>query len=301
MKKIELKRIKEKSDVMKGDIITKEKISEFINLALATSKIKKIIVEQKNGDWDLRTNINLFIYGKIGSTKSTLLNEISKNTHSKKPFTDLTFPALIGSIDKLTRQLLIGACWECRNSLLLLDEFDYGTRKKDTIRVLLQLIEGGEYNKKLASFSAPTREIDGDLFYSFENGTFNIKTRFSLITTTMKYPYSTHNIELQALMSRSICIPFYPNKLDLNKIAQGFPIFKYKNIPLKSDETIIKRKDYNIIFNFVNKKSDGTNYLRIIGDCVRVFAVLKKHRYDLYNLIINLGQRKFIGTNIKRN
>lgn len=291
MSKKEEKMQKSQNDDLPSEI-SKQQISEFINISLATSRIKKIVVEEKKGDWEFRTNINLFIFGRIGSTKSTFLGEIARKTAGKEPFTDLTYPALIGSIDKLTRQLLIGACWECRNSLLLLDEFDFGNRKKDAIRTLLQLIEGGKYSKKIASFSAPTHEKDGDLFYSFENGTFNIKTRFALITATMKNPYQTQNAELKALMSRSICIPLYPNNKELKRIAQGYPIFTYKEIPVK-EEVKINKKDYNRILNYVDNRNDGTNYLRIVGDCVRVFAVLKKHNFKLYSLIIKFGQKKF--------
>ena len=284
-------KIKEKG-IKRKETLTKKEISKFVNIALATSKIKKITVEQKNGDWDLRTNINLFIYGEIGSTKSTLLNTISKLTNSKKPFTHLTFPALIGSIDKMTRQLIIGSCWECRNSLMLLDEFNFTKRNKDDIRALLQLIEGGEYNKKLASFSSPTKETDEDLSYSFENGEFNIKTRFSLIVVTMKHPYFTQNMELKALVSRSLCLPFFPEKKILSEIADGFPLFKFKEYKVEP-EIIIKKIDYKIIKKIVDDKTNGINYLRIIGDCVRVFAVLKEHNEDIYNLIIKLGSKKF--------
>jgi len=119
----------------------------------------------------------------------------------------------------MTRQLLIGACWTCRNSLLMLDEFNFSKKNKDDIRALLQLTEGGQYNRKLASFSAPSKEIDKDLSYSFENGEFNIKTRFSLIATTMKNVYNSQNIEVKALVDRSICIPFYPTKEEILKIT----------------------------------------------------------------------------------
>lgn len=271
----------------------KDIISEFVNIALATSKLKKIVVEQEKGDWDMRTNINLLIYGSIGSTKSTLLNQIAKKTQCLKPFTDLTYPALIGSIDKLTRQLLIGSCWECRNSLMLLDEFDFGKRKKDDIRVLLQLIEGGEYGKKLASFSAPTKEIDEDLYYSFENGTFNVKTRFSLICATMKYPYNSQNMEFKALVSRCIALPFYPDKKELKRIANGYPIFKFVDLTPANPIVKISKKNYDYILNYIDERSNGNNYLRTIGDCVRTFAVLKEHRTDLYDLIIKYGSKEF--------
>jgi len=273
--------------------ISKEYLSELINISLASSKIKEIIIKEENSDFDGRTNINIFLYGSIGSSKSTLLKEISKKANCKSAYTDLTYPALIGTIDKLTRQLLIGACWECKNSLMLLDEFNIGKRKKDDIRALLQFIEGGEYNKKLASFSSPTNETDDDLFYNFENGTFNIKTRFSLILATMKYPYKSQSPETKAFVSRSIAIPLYPTKKELLKIAQGYPLFEYRDLTPKNLKIVVNKNNYAKILKYIYDKIDTENFLRIIGDCVRVFAVLGKHRYDLYDLIIKFGNKKF--------
>lgn len=277
----------------KEEQVDKKTMNELINLALASSKVKKITVEQENGEFDMRTNINIFIYGQIGGTKSTLLNEIAKKTKSIEPFTDLTYPALIGSVDKMTKQLLIGACWECRNSLLLLDEFDFGKREKSDIRALLQLIEGGKYNKKMASFSAKTEEEDEDLRYKFENGQFNIRTRFSLVLVTMKYPYTSQNQELQALITRSICLPWYPEKKDLMRIAQGYPLFNFVDKTPKNLEIRVKKTDYDKIYNYVFDRTNHPNALRIIGDCTRIFAIEKKHRTDLYDLLIKLGTKKF--------
>ncbi len=272
--------------------VDKSVITELVNISLACAKLKKIEVEQEKGIYNLRTNLNLFLYGQIGSTKSTLLKQISKQTKSKKPFTDMTYPALIGSVDKMTRQLIIGASWECRNSLLLLDEFDFNKKNKDDLRALLQLVEGGEYNKKLASFSTPCEEIDDDLSYHFNNGEFNIKTRFSLIVATMKFPYRSQNKELQALASRSICLAWYPDKKELIKLAQGHSLFKFEDKTPQKLEQKIKKKDWDKIIKFV-EKTKTHNLLRIAGDCARVFAIEGKHREDLYKLIIEQGSRSF--------
>jgi len=277
----------------RNESLNKEILAKFVNYALASSKIKNIKIKQEVGEYNLRPNINLFIYGSIGSSKSTLLNQIAEKTKSKAPYTELSFPALIGSVDKMTRQLVIGASWECRNSLLLLDEFNFAKRNKDDIRALLQLIEGGKYNRKLASFSAPQEEIDEDLYYKFENGEFNIKTRFSLILATMKYPYTSQNQELQALISRSITLPFYPSKEVLKKIAQGYSIFNYKDKSPKKENIIINKKDYDYILNYVDKKVEENNFLRIVGDCVRIFAIEEEHKTDIYDLIIKFGNKKF--------
>lgn len=282
-----------KQEEKKEDSVDKSVITELINISLACAKLKEITVEQEQGNYNLRTNLNLFIYGQIGSTKSTLLKEIAKKTKSKQPYTDLSYPALIGTVDKMTRQLIVGASWECRNSLLLLDEFNFSKQNKDDLRALLQLIEGGEYNKKLASFSSPMEETDEDLKYNFLNGEFNIKTRFSLIIATMKYPYRSQNQELQALASRSICLSWYPDKKEILKLAQGHSLFKFVDKTPKSLSKTIKKKDWDYILKFVEEKTDSPNLIRIVGDCARIFVIESKHRKDLYDLIIKQGSKRF--------
>ena len=146
-----------KKEIEDVNSVDKNIIAEFVNISLACSKLKEIIVEQENGEYPLRTNLNLFLYGQIGSTKSTLLKQISEHTGAKKPFTDLSFPALIGSVDGQTRQLIVGASWECRNSILLLDEYDFTKRKKDDMRALLQLLKGEVILESLRAFPLPSR------------------------------------------------------------------------------------------------------------------------------------------------
>lgn len=279
--------------IEKKESVDKKVLTEFVNISVASSKIHNIEVEQEQGIFNMRPNLNLFIFGSIGSTKSTLLKQIAEQTKSKKPYTDLTYPALIGSIDGMTRQLIIGASWECRNSLLLLDEFDFGKRKKDDIRALLQLIEGGEYNKKLASFSSPMEEKDGDLNYSFKDGEFNIKTRFALVVATMRYPFTSQNIELKALMTRSVVLAWYPEISDLKKIAHGHSLFKFEDKTPEEKIIRIKRTTYEKILKYVEEKNENGNFLRIVGDCCRIYAVEGKHREDLYDCIIHFQNKKF--------
>ena len=274
--------------------ISQKQISKLINIALASSQIETLVVKEKNGDYEFRPDIHLFIYGEKGSTKSTLLKEISRKIPTIPPYTHLTFPALVGSIDKDTKQIIHGACWECKRNFLLLDEFDFNQRNKELIRALLQLMEGGVYSRKISAFSIPSDDSDGDLYFKFKSGKFDIKTRFSLILATMKYPYNSQNLELQALISRCIALPLYMDKGDLMKIAEGEPLFEYKKINVRKN-IIVNRKDYEKILNYVDKNTDegGENLLRIAGDCTRVFAVLGKHNEDLYNIIVKLGSKKF--------
>lgn len=277
--------------------VEKETISEFINIALASAKIKKLIVEEEKDIFEMRQNIHLFIYGEKSSTKSTLLNQITNRTKIQESFTHLTFPALVGSVDNQTKQLMVGACWECRNSLLCLDEFDFGQRNKDVIRAILQLTENKRYRRKISAFSIPVTLEEEGLYFKFENGEFNIKTRFSLILATMQFPYNSQNQDIQALISRCITIPLHLTKEELGEIARGNPLFRYEDLTPKELEITVKKNDYKKILEYVERNTDGkgTNFLRIVGDCVRIFAVLKKHRFDLYEIITILGSKKFPG------
>ena len=279
-------------------VLTKNQISEIINIALASAKIKKIIVEEEWGEFFLRTNMHIFLYGARSSTKSTILKNIKEQTHCPGTIiTHLTTPALIGAIDNNTKQAQIGACWECKNNFLFLDEFDFAKRDKELIRAILQLTESGEYVKKIAVFSAPLEEKEEDLFFKVKNGEFQIKTRFSLVLATMIFPYTSQNKDLQALVSRCVAIPLYLSKSNLIEIANGKPLFRFVNLTPKKLEIKINKRDYKKILNFVEKNTgeEALNFLRIVGDCVRVFAILKKHREDLYKIIITLGSKRFSG------
>ena len=78
--------------------------------------------------------MHIFLYGVRSSTKSTILQNIKEQTHCPGAvITHLTTPALIGAIDNNTKQAQTGVCWECRNTFLFLDEFDFTKRDKELI------------------------------------------------------------------------------------------------------------------------------------------------------------------------
>jgi hypothetical protein len=269
-------------------IITKRAIiSKLINLAIASAKVKSLVLEEEKSNVSIRPQINILIHGGIGSTKSTMLKEISKKINCPLPITDMTFPALVGSIDKQTRQIIPAMSWECKNTLMLMDEFSMDNQI--TGNAILQLAEGGEYSRKLSMWSMPTEDKCEDLFFKAHNGTISIKTRFSLIFATMRNVEYTQSKLLKALISRCLVIPYYPVKAELENIANGNPSFFYKEIIPKEKDVFIKKSDYNKIKKFVDESDvDMNNYLRTIGDCCRVYAVIGKHDEELYTLICSL-------------
>lgn len=271
-------------------------LSEFVNIALATSRINTLKIEQENQIKEIRPSMNLFIFGRIGSTKSTLLGEISEKTNSPEPFSSITYPSLIGSVDSKTLKVMKGACWNCRKSLLLLDEFDFSDRSqntKNTIKALLQLTEGGKYQRKIASFGQNCKKEDENLYFIFKEGTFTIKTRFSMILVTMKYPYTSQSQDLIALTTRCVCLSWYPSYEIIKEISKGNKIFNQEQKKLSRKEMIIKKEDWEHIINYIEQKVITTNLLRIANDCIRIFAVEQKHRYDLYDYVIISGTKTF--------
>lgn len=164
--------------------------------------------------------LHLFISAPFGEFKSTLLKEINQ-AYPSKIYTHLTFPSLIGSIDKHTKQIIPAAAWECRNKLMLLDEF-IATRPSLVSQTLLQLLEDQYYSRKIAVYSADLNEEDGDLFFRVKQGSIEVKTRFLCIMATMKNIKKAREYAFKALLSRyslALILLFIASDLDASVIA----------------------------------------------------------------------------------
>jgi hypothetical protein len=270
--------------------ITKDKLSKLLNLVIASAKIRKIIIEQEYGNYELRPQIHLIITGKRGRNKSTILNEVTKHFNSN-PYNDLTPASLIGTIDAETKEVLPGAGWDCRNSVCCIDEFlfkDAQSKPNPIINILLNLTEGNQYYKKRLAIknSRNINFIDKDCYYKVNNGEIELKTNFSLIIVSMQ-DLRFANSQLQAMVSRCIPLIWDPPFEILKSIAMGQKLFEYKNLIKGNTTKKIKRKDYEIIVNHIIKLScSAGNFLRCVGDCSRAFAILGYHDYELYEDIL---------------
>jgi hypothetical protein len=97
-------------------------LGTLVNLAANSTKMKKLTIKEPFREFSLRPQIHLFISAPFGQMKSTILDQIAK-LYSAKIYTHLTFPSLVGSIDRSTKQVIPAAAWECRNKIMVLDEF----------------------------------------------------------------------------------------------------------------------------------------------------------------------------------
>jgi len=252
-------------------------ISHLVSLTIGSSKIHELTLRQRKESIPIRPQIHVILRANTGSLKSTILREIGK--HEGLPVLDeITQAGLVGTVDSRVMQLIPGKAWECRNKLLLLDEFRFRRQSDDWI-VFLKLLEDQTYARKLGLFSSKIDLSDGDLYLRQENGQIEMKTRFATIIATMRDFRRYSNQEFKAFVNR--CIPYeYKFTLDqLENVAKGAHLLKIKEYhPDRQVE--IGRSAYLEILRFIRSRTvwrDSLtmqqNYLRIIGDLCRVYAV----------------------------
>ena|SRR6056297_515555 len=268
----------------------KKLLNKYMNLAIASAKIQSIKIKQPVGTYTLRPQIHLIIAGNRGTCKSTAITQVS-NHFNQEPYNDITAASLVGTIDSDTKEVIEGAAWDNRNSVCCIDEFmfrDRAGRPVETINILLSLMEGNQYYKRKLALKnkMPVKKQDGDCYFLVNDGQIEVKTNFSLIIGTMsKLKFS--NIKLQAFLSRCIPIEWAPNELAILDIATGNPLFDYEDLTPKNREVTINQINYMEILEFVKSKNPDIGiYLRAIGDCCRIFAILGRHDKELYEDLI---------------
>jgi hypothetical protein len=267
-------------------------LNKLVNIAAHSVKIKKLITKEPYRDYEMRPQLHLLISAPFGEMKSTILREISQ-LYPSKIITDLTFPSLVGSIDRTTKQIIPAAVWECRNKLMLLDEYT-ATRESLVTRALLQLLEDQYYSRKIATYSADLNEEENGLFFKVKSGSIEVKTRFSCIIATMRDIRRIREQIFLALISRCIPIRYEMSKEEINQVLEGRKLISHENHDVK-EVVEISTEDYKHIKEVVNEEIEMGNIrnakqvlARTIGDCCRIFAVLGRHDEKLYKAILRL-------------
>jgi len=257
---------------------TAKELSFLTNTALASSKIHSLTVEEKMKEYRMRPSFHVIVRAPVGQVKSTIMEEIAGKVN-REVITEITRAGLVGAIDQKTMQFIPGAAWECRNSLLLLDEFTFG-RKKEGWEVFLQLLENQRWGKRIGLFSADSCDTDGDLYARVGKGRIDLKTRFACIVTTMRKLEYQRGQAFRAFVTR--CVPYYfdLDESDLREIAEGASLYTYDPPEPRADVTI-PRKTYSRLLSTADKelkrcdRSDIRKelYMRSVGDLCRAYAV----------------------------
>ncbi len=280
-------------------IRNKEELSLFINISIASAKISSIEIEQEEGIYNLRPQLHIILTGDKGSCKSTVLNEVSKH-FKQSPYNSMTEAGLIGSIEKNTRNFLEGSAWTCRNSLMCIDEFSFSDSKgrpMPLIPHLLSLCEHPQtYKKKVGLAVNPFKKRTKDLYIIVKEGVLEFKTNFALLIGTMSR-LNFKNPLLDAFKSRCLPIRWHPDITVVHDVAKGKKIFKYQDLlkknTKKTQKVRINALNYTKITSFCEQNClDAGLYLRVLGDCCRVYAILQKHDFYVYKLILDIKKDK---------
>jgi len=255
-----------------------EAISFLINFAFDSLKIKSLKIEKKirgkKRFVEERPYVHVLLTAPKGQLKSTVLRELS-SFHGTPVFTDVSFAALVGSIDKDTKQVMPAGAWHCRNNFLILDEWNFRTDgHDDTLKALLQLTESGEFSRRLARYAAAFESDKNELplYFMAKDGAIRVKTRFSLVLASMYDLTRRTQKDTEALISRMIPYHYEMSREELNAYAAGKEILhlaQKENVPL---EVKIKHSRYKKILSYCAGAKDE-NFLRTVGDVARCFAI----------------------------
>lgn len=266
-------------------------LSKIINIAIATSKIEKLIIPHTV----IRPFMHILLYGRVGSGKSTILRDVLKKV-GQMPVTNLTKATLYGAVDKTSGSFIPPVTWDSKNSVLGLDEFYIP--KEGTARYiaheLISLMENPFYTKKIGyrcnEFNDKTK--DG-LFCRVKKNRIEVKTRFVLFANTMmnlNLNKKMENYDVVAFASRCLVIPYYPSLDDLKRKARGEPYYIYKELTPKKSIVKISKQQYNKILSFAEDYNiNETNYLRTIGDLCRTFAVVG-FKEEIFKMIMKIKE-----------
>lgn len=270
-------------------------LSLLINLAIASARLRSIEIQEEHAIHFLRPQIHILISGDPGSCKSTVLGEVAQ-TFKSHPYNDMTEAGLVGSIEKNMHMFIPGSAWSCRNSIMVIDEFEFVSENgkiHPIIDKLLTLTEHEQYfKKKIGLASNEIHEKDNDLFLNVKNGEIEVKTNFALMIGTMQH-LRFRNTKLQALKTRAIPIFWKPDFDVILNISKGIKLFAYKDLlhnwKQGEKKVRISLEDYLIIRNYLTSKYQNSSlFLRLLGDMCRIFAILKHHDTSIYDLIIAL-------------
>lgn len=261
--------------------VSKE-LSFIINASLRSAKVKRLVLEEPHVEYSSRPVLHVLLRAPVGQAKSTIMSQIGAAVNSKV-ITEVSRAGLVGSLDGKTMQIIHGAAWECRNNLLLLDEFTFG-KKQEGWEVFLQLLEAQMWSKRIGIYSSDSETVDGDLYYNVKKGAIDVKTRFACIIATMKDFRFYRGQNFRALVTRCVPYNFDLTEEDISRILNGELLFKLdKKIEKEPfvDEVRIDQQKYLKIKRYVmNKlkvecKDENTRkeiIMRTVGDCCRFYA-----------------------------
>ena len=276
--------------VEKYAMLTLDETFELINIAIATARLKSLETPYTA----IRPSMHSILVGRVGSLKSSIMRIICKEFKVLPTF-NLTSATILGSVDKSTGIPLLPAIWEHRNSILPIDELyidAHNNSQRSALSVFLSVLEHPEFEKKIAYRINDYKEKDKDLYCMMNNGKICVKTRFVFIANTMQNLIRPQKmIELEALKTRCLVLPYYPTSMEIRSMLSGHHIFEYKKYRHNLD-CKVPLKEFERILDMVTEHNVSEEYYaRTVGDLCRTYAIVGMNE-EVFNLILRIREKK---------
>lgn len=258
----------------------------LLNIAISTSKIHSL----KTPYAEIRPSMHSILVGQVGSLKSSILHLIC-DQFKTTPIFNLSSAVLLGSVDKNTGIPILPAIWECRDSILPIDELNIDSQnysQRSALHTFLSVLERPKFNKKIAYRVNNYSKRSNGLYCVIKDGSISVKTRFTLVANTMMNLFRRQrSVEMEALKSRCLLIPYYPTIDEIKSMLNGQNIYKFKAYNVAKNVKI-SPKTYEKLLNFMDDFDIKIEYYaRTLGDLCRAYSVVGIDD-EIFKMICNL-------------
>lgn len=267
-------------------VTTLSEVTSILNVACSSARIQKLQVDRpESGLESMRPQIHLFLSAPKASFKSSMLTK-AQSFHGGVYQIGITYPALVGTVDKNSGELTDSLAWNARDSILFVDEFVSAERKDQLIKAFLPLLTEQTYTRSIGLKSIDKSSSSHGNYYRVHKGRIELKVRFagifaSMYSLKMFAKYISH----EALLDRCIPIQYEVTNENRDDVARGKAIFNFEPYACPKEVTI-DRKDFERVYAFWKEKSVKDLDVRALDDCLRVFAVTQEHQNPIYRFVI---------------
>lgn len=262
-------------------------VPPLLNISCSSQKMRSLQVELPQSKVRvLRPQLHLFISAPKASFKSAMLTEAQK-VHGGIYQIGVTYPALVGSVDKLTGELTDSLAWNARDSVLYLDEFVTGERRDQLIKALLPLLSEQYYARSLGLKSVEKRSTSKGNYYRVHRGRIELRVRFVAVIATMySVKMFAKYVSHEALLDRCVPVQYEVTNGERDEVALGGSVYDQRPYDCPREVTV-SRKDFERVYGLWKTYSDRVHDPRALDDCLRAFAVTQEHKEPLYRFIID--------------
>ena len=256
--------------------------SKIINCAIASSSVESIEFKLGKKKHFLRPQQHCIIFGKSGIGKSTILKTILEKFGGNS-IVSMTKATLFGSFDRETFSFIEPLFWQYRNSLIVLDELHLSPKRdREVLDAFLMLLENMPISKQLHGHPPELNLLEAGNYLKIKNKVLSFSAKTTIIASTMHHPLNFKSESMRALYSRCVIINFNPPIEELERYLYGEDLFLFKKIEPKKN-IVIKQKDSDYIYKIVSSfNMPPYLVMRCLGDCLRYFAISKKHEENIY-------------------